>query len=65
MIDSLHDREKGGIMKIGKILLTVLMSAVLVINTLICYPVSGIMLTQQDTAIPSGKTITITQAKSL
>ena len=52
-------------MKIGKILLTVLMSAVLVINTLICYPVSGIMLTQQDIAIPSGKTITITQAKSL
>lgn len=65
MIDSLHDREKGGIMKIGKILLTVLMSAVLVINTRICYPVSGIMLTQQDTTIPSGKTITITQAKSL
>lgn len=65
MINSLHGREKGGIMKAWKILLAGLMCAALVWNTPICYPVSGITLPQQDGTIPSGKTITIAQAKSL
>ena len=52
-------------MKTGQILLAGIMSIVLVLNAPVCYPVSGITLTQQDTVIPSGKTITIAQAKSL
>lgn len=52
-------------MKAGKLLLAGLMCTVLVLNTPVCYPVSGITLTQQDTTNPVGKTITITQAKSL
>lgn len=52
-------------MKAGQILLAGIMSIVLILNAPVCYPVSGITLTQQDTVIPSGKTITIAQAKSL
>ncbi len=52
-------------MKTGQILLAGIMSIVLVLNAPVCYPVSGITLTQQDTVILSGKTITIAQAKSL
>lgn len=52
-------------MKAGKRLLAGLLCTVLVFNMLVCYPVSGITLTQQDTTIPAGKTITIAQAKAL
>lgn len=52
-------------MKAGKILLAGLLCAVMVLNTLVCYPVSGVQMTQVSTGIPTGKTVTLAQAKAL
>lgn len=52
-------------MKAGKILLAGLLCAVMVLNTLVCYPVSGVQMAQVSTGIPTGKTVTLAQAKAL
>lgn len=52
-------------MKAGRILLAGLLCAVMVLNTLVCCPVSGVQMAQVSTGIPTGKTVTLAQAKAL
>lgn len=52
-------------MKAGRILLAGLLCAAMILNTPLCQSVSGVQLTQQNTGLPTGKTVTLAQAKAL